>query len=788
MTTPRDIKWIARFTEFFWRYNKWFLLGVFGLMAVLTPFALRVKPDNSVDALSVSTDPGPALIRKVEKTFGTEEFISVSFEAPDIFSASSLRLIRDMTEHFEKIDGIQSVMSLTSIWKVESGLTNGEEDLLISDFIDKSWFDTGVPADKRPEVLASPLYQNLIYEKSGRYASIVAMLRPMGNDEAKRSEILVAFRGYLAGLEKTTGLKFHVMGQPVITRTIYETVEYEQRVLTVCMVVMIALLMFVVYRNWFVSLVPVLMLLGVFVFLLGTLGILGISLNWLTSIVPINIMIASVYEVIHVLNEFRALPGATSPSRRLYLIYTSVALPCLFTSLTTVDGFVSLISVPIKPINQFGTYVAYGIFLSFVLTFTFMLVLLNYGPKSMYVKVDARQNRFFEAVIKTAKAALTRHARKILVFCGVVAVFCVTQAFRIEAIEYHFKVFRKDDHGLKAANAFLYNGVGGGAENYVYLEGRPGDFLEPENLRVLERVSATAQQKIDILKKGLSVADLVKYLNRALHGNDPAYYRIPDTRGEVANILLVLEMQKDLVNLDSFISVDYAQAKVRLFSPLSEHSQLTVAAEKTALQLIKDIVPPHLKADFTSRPLINTKMFVMLPRAVIQSIALSAVVIMVMNVLLFRSFLVGLVAMIPNLFPILLTIGFMGFAGIDLNLATSMAFAVAIGLTVDNTIHLIWNMRKHILAGDSEMTAATKALDHIGGAAITSSLVLACGFLTFCFSAVRPTMYFGILVALALVFALFVTLYLTPILFVKLKVIKKPKGKKVRAESLFMES
>jgi len=158
----------------------------------------------------------------------------------------------------------------------------------------------------------------------------------------------------------------------------------------------------------------------------------------------------------------------------------------------------------------------------------------------------------------------------------------------------------------------------------------------------------------------------------------------------------------------------------------------------------------------------------------------------VMMILLFRSVLTGLVAMIPSLVPIAIGIGSMSYLGIKLNLATSMAFSVAIGMTVDNTIHLVWNIKRHIEMGEDRLTASLNGLKHIIQPALSSSFILMIGFMTFAFSSLWPMTEFGFLIAFCFFLAVLATFFLTPVLFSRLNIIKPKKGK-APSHSVFMD-
>lgn len=764
-----------RLARVFWRRRWIFVVVLVAIVAVCGFFAPRVRPDNSIEAITLETDPTMLLLKRVEREFGSEEFISIAFRADNIFAATPLKAVRAISDQAAKIDGVERVLSLSTIWRLENLREEGEDQLLVQDFLKKDWFETGVPEAEIPELLKHPLYRNLIYSPDGKVAAVIVQLKVLGGDDQKRTDIITDIQRIIDGVQKHSGFTFHIWGNPIIHRGTFGIIEKEQNTMPAIMIFAVVALLYFSYRSFFIGISPLILMGVVFAIVVGVLGMFGVNFNWLTSIVPAIIMIVSVCDTMHVINEY--LASHARGEKAVASIYRSVGLPSLVTGLTTAVGFLSLLTVPIKPVREFGLYVAFGVIVAFLLTFTVFVLILEYAPKRFRQTDPQRSHRWVRVLLDKSLALVLNHPRKILWVSAAVLAISVVGAVQTRVNTKMLDLFRKDIFHMREANDFLKQGAGGGVECYLLLESTiPGRFYDPEILKRMDTLETLVQGQVHEVLKSLSIVDFVKYFNQVLNGGDPAFYRIPDTREEVAQIFLIMEMERDRTQWHTFVNSDYSRARIRTFAQVADDSRRTLFIGDLVRQDLATILPksqfPDLTVDFTGRPFATAHMMKYLSEAMMYSLITSAVTIMIILALLYRSAYIGLVASIPNLVTVVVGMGVMGFSGIEVNLATCMAFAIAMGIADDDMVHLVWHVRDHVWAGESYPEAMRKTFDEVGIPIVTSTVTLVGGFFMLCLSRIVPTTQLGILVGVCCIVALFGTILLAAAMILLIKPFK----------------
>ncbi len=746
----------------FWRVRRGFLLALVPSLALLVPWAARVAPDNSVDAMSLVEEPALELVHRIESTFGNSEVVSVSFQTDDILSARSLQVVRRITEHARELEGVASILGLTTLWRMES--QGGVEDttLVLRRFLEEDWLRTGVPPAERSRLLSDPVYQGLIYDREGAATAVLVQFER----ELTASAPLESLRHMLQQLEEETGLRFHMTGHNVLRRTIYGAIEREQLRLPLFMIAAIFLLMLAVYRSALLCIAPTILLGCVYVVVMGILGLLGIRLNWLTSAVPAVIMIVSVCDTMHVIHAAASGGPADEPEVRVRRIYRRVALPCLLTSVTTAIGFLALASLRAQPLREFGLYVALAVVVAFTLSFTLVILFV-------VRKRRGRDGPRHAAIRWLLRASLRAHRRQGAVCVATLGLLLVSAAgmTRIVVDLHEFRFFKQDPYGLAESNAFVARWrVGGGAETFLLFEStRPGALYEPAALRQIDRMLEAAAEGIPEVVQTLSFVDLIKRANQAIHDGDPSFHRVPERRAEIAQLALLLELAGEHSRLGELVTPDFEQARARVFTVVPERMSEIVRLYRRAEEIVSRHPIPDVRVQMAGRPQVESRMMEYVPRALIQSLVLTISVITILMVILFRSVPVGLIALIPNLMPILVSLGAMGWLGVWLNQATVMVFAVSLGIAVDDTIHLLWSVKRGITAGATYPEAIEEAFDEVGVPITVSTLVLSGAFLVMGTSSLIPMMHFGILVAACCVLALLSDLLLTPIVLMRTK-------------------
>jgi len=316
-----------------------------------------------------------------------------------------------------------------------------------------------------------------------------------------------------------------------------------------------------------------------------------------------------------------------------------------------------------------------------------------------------------------------------------------------------------------------------GSETYGYMESnRPGRFLEPDVLRSLDKIQARMVDEVPAIVKVIGLPDLVKKANQVFHDNDPAYYKIPDSKKAVSQLLMLYEMESDGDIVSSLAVDDYTKSRVRIFAIPADSVKVTDWSIRTGKMIAKAELPKDITYEQSGRPAIMVNTLYYISDSQIVGISLALFIIALSISILFRSLKQGLFSLIPNILPIAFTMGVMGWLGIDLDVGTAMVSCVALGIVVDDTIHLMWTVKQEIDSGATYQNALQKAFELVGPAMITTTLVLCVGFMGLMVSQLWPTTYIGILMAVACMSALVCDLFLAPVLIMKLR----PFDKRVR--------
>jgi predicted RND superfamily exporter protein len=306
--------------------------------------------------------------------------------------------------------------------------------------------------------------------------------------------------------------------------------------------------------------------------------------------------------------------------------------------------------------------------------------------------------------------------------------------------------------------------VMGGTSNVIYLfdAGEADGIKNPAVLREIERLQMLADKQDWLVRKTYSIVDVLKELNQAFHSGDPAWYKVPETRELVAQYLILYEMSGG-EDAEELVSSDYRHASLEL------RNKLAMTSETSKLVQVMD-------AELGARPLeasevkltgIGALWLVLLDYIVsskIQSFLLAFGVIAAIMISIFRSVKTGLLSMVPNLSPVLLTLGVMGWFGIALDYSKISIAAVAIGIAVDDTIHLVSRYRHEFLIHGDYAIALRAALQDVGRALLITSAALVGGFLVFLFSVMDSQSTFGVLLATTIVTALIADFLLMPAL------------------------
>ncbi|MCF8104163.1 MAG: MMPL family transporter [Desulfohalobiaceae bacterium] len=737
--------------DFITRFPRFFLVLSLIVAAGFGSFAPFVRTVSNVDYFRLKDHPDQKFYEEFKEVFGNDEFFVIAFEHQDIFTPDSLGLIKKITSKLESSELVRDVVSLANV----DDIVGEEGYFYISSFLKDIPESEAKLAELKKEASDNPLYVNNIISRDGRTAAIVVFVHDRPGDPNYRQELLAATHSILQSQKDDT--TYHLAGWTVTNYTLSQFMQKDLVRFIPITYLLVAAVVFLFFRNLRLTVLAMATISACLVSTMGLFRILGMSINNVTTIVPPLVMALSLADVVHIFSHMQhsVLRRFPDKGQALGHVLKRVAVPCFLTTLTTAAGFLSLAVSDLEPIRQFACLAAAGMVFEFFFAFCFLPpLILFFPPEKLYF--EDRSPGPLNWFLKFSTVQVGAHARKIVLLGGLLVLAASVAATRIEVETNMIEYFHKNSRIRKSVN-FVEERLSGIGVVDVSVRSKQRDgFKEPEHLRRIDALDSYIKE-LPGVDSTMSYTHFVKDMNESFHNEDPAYYRIPDSRELISQYLLLYDSD----DIDEYINRGYDH--MRIMARIEEHSS---AEQARIISKIRDYVQsmeaPELNVRVTGQAVQSVNIIQALVSGQIQSLVLATGAVALIMCFALASFPLGMLSLVPNCFPLVLNFGIMGLAGIPLNTATALIAAVALGIAVDDTIHFLSQYVRVRKRGGSVSEAVGESIFIKGRAIVLSSSILCIGFGVLVLSSFAPTMYFGALSALIMITAMLGDLFLLP--------------------------
>ena len=778
---------IEKINRKFRQTAEWILrhrLLVTGLFALLVAFSFvgtrRIVMKTSFDDYFVSDDPMLLKTDEFKSIFGNDYYVAVLVKNKDVFSKRSLTLIRELSNELK--DSLSYADKVTSLTDLEFAVGT-EEGMTIEQIVPEQ-----IPSDAaglkeiRRKAYSKPYLSKKLVSKDGTMTWIMVKLRPFPADSVwkKTSDIapdMVTGKeaGRIITKAKYAELSPNAAGMPYMSYEKFVYLKGEMgRLFAIAFLVSIVV-MLVVTRSLRGVVAPLITSICALIIGFGIIGWTGLYIDMSTAMIAVILTFAcSIAYNIHLYNFFKTRFVETG--RRKASITDAVGETgwgVLLSGLTTIAAMMTFLAMSIVPMKAIGLNTSLCL-LSVLLTCLVVTpVLLSLGRDR---KPHANMSHSFEGYVgdhfERFGGFVMRNHRRIVVVSSVLTLFCGIGLFFIEpAFDVEKTMGRKVEYVKKFLD--LCDTELGSMYSYDLMITLPhaDDAKKPENLKRLDKL-ATITEGYLLTKRHNSVTDIIKDMNCTLNGGKQQFYRIPDDADMVAQLLLLYE---NAGGTESEYWMDYDYRRLRLQVEIKNYNSNEAEKEMDALQAEARRLFPQAHISMVGNIPQFTVMQQYVERGQMWSMLLSVLVIGVILVLVFSSWKVGLVGMIPNLAPAVIVGGMMGWLDYPLDMMTASLIPMILGIAVDDTIHFI--NHSHVAydrCGDYG-NAIRSTFRTEGLAIVMSTVVVSATFAGFMSSNATQMVNWGILAVAGMVSALLADLFLTPILFKYLRVFGKEK-------------
>ncbi len=682
--------------------------------------------------------------------FGGDEELMLAVTHPRLFAPEGLRCLDGLTSEIGSIPGVRRVYSLVNARHAVNGPAGAESEPLVP-----RPFDAPGAAQKiRAALDGNPKLAGLLVSRDRRTAGITIELATGSTGGSVSSEVTEAVRAVMA--RRSGEAELHLSGIAVQKHDVAEFVRRDKAVLVPLSMLALAAMLAVTFRSVSGVVIPLAVKVVTLAWTMGAYALAGFRLNPITALLPPLIIILSISTSVHLYDAWLRIPAGEGnradpivrETRRLFK-------PSLYTALTTAFGLLSLAVSDVPAVRQFGVFGALGVLISFLVSVTFVPVALTFFPLPRRGDTSMETGLLGRFLGWAARLSVER--------CGAVLavslIVSLAGVWGIAQVRNNTDLVRflKPGTPLHGDTLFIDRNLAGVyALEFMVSRADGQPLTSPEDMRTLQAFQGVASAE-EAVAETYSIADVVAMLHAAETGAPSP--RLPETEDDTLYAFDLLKADREQPFLEKLMKADLTVARVSV----RVHAIGTAEAAPFVGRLLdggKKILGERYSLVPTGSFYQVTQDSNRLVRRQVWSIALSFAAIVLAIHLLFRSWGLTLAALVPSLVPVMLTLGAMGYAGIDLSTGTAMVAPVVLGLVVDNTIHYIARYRLEHRGDAREAVERTTA--GAGRALTASSLILALGFAVGAFGSFKPTIHFSLLAGGTMIAALACVLLVLP--------------------------
>ncbi|UCH24685.1 MAG: RND family transporter [Trueperaceae bacterium] len=689
-------------------------------------------------------DPSVQLLRRAEETYGSQDLFLIALVAEDtIFKPSTLKKFKEMEARFAELTGVDEVRGPATA----SVIYGTQDSLVVEEAMEVVPSSPEEVEIYRQRVLGDRNIRGTLISEDERAGAMILTLDPFEVDIPSLVPEVEAIVAEYEGPEE-----IFPAGEPVLRVSVSASMLRDLRLLIPFVVLVMFVVIYLSFRSLRAIFLPLFTVLASTVWAVGTMALSGSPITPFSVLMPVMLIVIGAANGIHILNRYyeevgrQAGTGSATPRSVLLDTMEEMATPVVLTSLTTAVGFLGLITSFLWPQRAFGVFTAVGILYAMILSLTLIPAVLSRFPLP---QVRGSYERGWLADLLAALARAVRRGPVVTIGIGVVILVIFALAIPRIKVETRTEEFLGESHPVVQALNVMEERFGGSRQLSIEIDtGRRDGLKDPEVLRKLVELESYLLEKPEVGDVA-SVATIVRQLNETLHASDPAFYAVPEDPRLAAQLFIL-----------------YGGDPSQLFLGDYSKGEMLARMENASSQRLGDIVDDirlHLSQLFGGEGGVEaevvgmTQAFARLTETMvpsqIKSLLASLVAVGLIVSLLLRSFVAGLLSLIPLILTLVIEFGVMSYAGVPLDIATLMLGSIAIGVGIDYVIHFLSRYRQEIRGGQEPAEAFERTLRTAGKGITFNAVALMLGFIVLLASSFQGLFNFGLLLGLTMLIA-----------------------------------
>ena len=715
--------------------------------------------------------------------FGEEgNIIVLGVKDSTLLTAQNFNAWNSFSKSIEKNENIEAVITLQDLKKLI-------KDQKKQQFNFEPIVNDSIRSNDELEQLQSsmfadfPFYDEVLYNKDSKaIRTIIYLKKSIVNTSARKEFIMGVLIPKIKAFEAATNMNVRASGMPYVRTLNSQNIIDEIEIFILAAILITSLIFYLFFRSYRATFISMFVVVIGVMWTFGILGLLEYEITVLTALIPPLIIVIGIPNCIFLINKYQhEVNKHGNKAKSLQRVITKVGNATLMTNTTTASGFATFVITQSKLLTEFGTVASLSIMAIFVLCLLIIPIIYSFMPmpKEKHLEHLNRQwiNRLGDWIEKTVKhKSITIYSISlILLITSIIGIYQIeTTGSLLEDMPKSAEFFKDIEFYEKEFNGVLP------LEILVNTKRKKG-VLKRSTLKRMNELELLIEN-IPELSKPISIVGLVKYAKQAYYNGNPKYYQLPTAQENTFILSYAKNTTNDVSLLKNYVDSTGQYARITTFMKNAEIEKMERIEEQLKEKIAKIFPEDQYEVTLTGKAYLFQKGTRFLIRNLILSLALAIVLISLFMAYMFRSFRMIIISLIPNLLPLLITAGMMGYLGVPIKPSTILVFSIAFGISVDDTIHFLAKYRQELIANHWRIKKSIfAALRETGISMFYTSIVLFFGFSVFITSNFGGTVALGALISGTLLLAMMANLLLLPVLLLSLersiankKVLKEP--------------
>jgi len=717
------------------------------------------------------------------KTFGEEgNIVVLAIKDSSLFTPEKFNRWNKLSKQLDAFPEVDFVLSTDNLQELV-------KDTLKQEFVLKPFINEELETKGQIDSLAShlfndlPFYEDLLYNKETKtIRTLVYLDKDIINTSARKDFILEDLQSLIEVFEEETKMNVYVSGMPYIRTMNSQSIINEISKFILAALGVTSLIFFLFFRSFRATLISMCVVIIGVMWAFGILGLLQYEITVLTALIPPLIIVIGIPNCIFLINKYQQeVKKHGNQALSLQRVISKIGNATLMTNITTASGFATFIITDSQLLKEFGIVASINIVGIFVLSLLVIPIVYSFMPLPKTKHLKHLNKKWIDGFVNWMEHIVREKRISVYVVSIVLLVVSIIGIYQIDISGSPIEDMPKNAEFFQDIRFFEEEFDGIMPVEIVVDTKRKNGVLKAPTLKKIDELSQVVHE-IPELSRPVSVVDLVKYSKQAFYNGIPKYYQLP-TSQENTFIMDVARKSADNGNLlKSFVDSTGQTARITTFMKDVKTDRMEAIEAKLQENISKIFPSDRFNVYMTGSALIFLKGTKYLVNNLILSLALAIGLIALFMAYLFRSFRMIIISLIPNLLPLVITAGLMGYVGVPIKPSTILVFSIAFGISVDDTIHFLAKYRQELTANQWRIKKSVyAALRETGVSMFYTSIVLFFGFSVFAISSFGGTVALGTLVSATLLFAMLSNLILLPSLLLSLerniankKVLKEP--------------